>query len=56
MWIVVGGNPGPPVHMPPEGGGHPWGGGALLILHPLAFPFLRQYTLYIALQCIALTQ
>ena len=29
---------------PPPEGGHPWG--ALLILHLLAFPFLRQFTLH----------
>ena len=35
-------------------GGHSWGG-ALLLLHLLAFPFLRQSS-YSTLHCIALTQ
>ena len=40
---------GHPTNLPPEVR-HSWGG-ALLILHLLAFPFLRQSTFYIVLHC-----
>ena len=45
-----GGNPDSPLSRVPPKGGHPLGGRALLILHLLAFPFLRHSTFYIALQ------
>ena len=51
-----GSNPAPPTSVLPEGG-HPWGEGASFNI-TLNFISLTQavYILYIALQCIALTQ
>ena len=55
QWRMRGGsNPAPPTSVLPEG--HPWGGASFNIT--LNFISLPQavYILYIALQCIALTQ